>query len=126
MSCASTTPARTRDSRSSRWSASRARRSRSSSRGAVLYELLTGRPPRSPSTLAELGAPASIEPPDGVPPALARLVMRCLADDPAARPRPAADVAHELAALLPEGETLALPDHPSRRATEILEPAARQ
>ena len=94
--------------------------------GAVLYELLTGRPPRSPSTLAELGAPASIEPPDGVPPALARLVMRCLADDPAARPRSAAEVAHELAALLPEGETLALPDHPSRRATEILESAARQ
>jgi serine/threonine protein kinase len=63
--------------------------------GAVLYELLTGRPPRSPATLAELAAPARIPPPE---------------------------LAHELAALLPDGRTLALPDHPSQRATQILAP----
>ncbi|MEN3343029.1 MAG: hypothetical protein V7644_2433, partial [Actinomycetota bacterium] len=73
-------------------------------------------------TLAELAAPARIPPPEGVPPNLARLVMRCLAEEPAARPPSAAELAHELAALLPDGRTLALPDHPSQRATQILAP----
>jgi serine/threonine-protein kinase len=94
--------------------------------GAVLYELLTARPPRSPSTLVELAQPPEIEPPEGVPPALAALVMRCLAEDPAARPRSAAELARELAALLPEAQTLPLPDHPSQRATEIIAPVARR
>jgi len=94
--------------------------------GAVLHELLTGRPPRQPATLAELAEPASIAPPEGAPPALARLVMRCLADDPAARPASAAELAGELAAMLPEAQTLPLPEHPSLRATEIKPPAPRR
>ena len=94
--------------------------------GAVLYELLTGRPPRAPASFADLAEPMEIAPPDGAPPALARIVMRCLAADPAARPSSAAALAHELAATLPEAETLALPGHPSQRATEIKTPSARR
>ena len=94
--------------------------------GAVLYELLTGRPPRAPASFADLAEQMEIAPPDGAPPALARIVMRCLAADPAARPSSAAALAHELAATLPEAETLALPGHPSQRATEIKTPSARR
>ena len=93
--------------------------------GAVLYELLSGRPPRTPASLAELADATEILPPEGAPPKLARIVMRCLAADPAARPPSAAGVARELAAVLSEGETLALPDDPSQRATEIKAPTRR-
>src|SRR4051794_26889604 len=54
--------------------------------GAVLYELLTAHPPRPPASLADLGRPGPI----ARPPALADLVLACLASDP--RDRPAADV----------------------------------
>ncbi len=90
--------------------------------GAVLYELLTGRPPRTPATLAELALTETIPLPRDAPPALARIVMRCLAADPDDRPRSAAEVARELAATLPETQTLPLPEHPSLRATEIKAP----
>jgi serine/threonine protein kinase len=60
--------------------------------GAVLYELLTGRPPHSAATLTELLArkledpdpPATLRP--AVSPALDALVERCLALDPGMRP----------------------------------------
>jgi eukaryotic-like serine/threonine-protein kinase len=90
--------------------------------GAVLYELLTGRPPRSPATLAELSEDAAIPAPQHAPRELADIVMRCLAADPADRPASAADLAAELAATLPEPQTLPLPEHPSLRATEIMAP----
>src|SRR5207302_1519734 len=54
--------------------------------GAVLYELLSGQPPRSPATLGELARPGRIERLAGVPSALAAVVMRCLAADPRRRP----------------------------------------
>jgi serine/threonine protein kinase len=93
--------------------------------GAVLYEALTGRPPRSPSTLADLAKPAAIATPDIAPAPLAAVVMRCLETDPARRPASAAALAAELAATTPEAATLPLPDHPSRRATEITAPRPR-
>ena len=43
--------------------------------GAVLYELLTGRPPRNPATLAELSRTTAIPVPDDAPPELARIVF---------------------------------------------------
>ncbi len=57
--------------------------------GVVLYEMLAGSPPfRQGSALGTLEASLRIEPPDlaervpGVPPALARIVRRCLAKSP--------------------------------------------
>jgi len=87
--------------------------------GAVLYELLTGRPPRNVMSLAQLSATGAIPAPQDAPPELARIVLRCLAADPADRPASAAGLARELATTLPEPQTLPLPDHPSLRPTEI-------
>jgi serine/threonine protein kinase len=99
--------------------------------GAVLYELLTARPPRTVTSLGELGERSSFLVPDlrdlvpGIPRELARVVMSCLAYDPDERPPSAAAVARRLAAAAPETETLELPEDPSRRATEILAPSDR-
>jgi tetratricopeptide (TPR) repeat protein len=81
--------------------------------GAMLFELLTGRVPCEPAgpdepraVAADLLARRLREPcdersfPPRTPPRLARLVLRCLAPDPAARPADAAEVAAELAALV--------------------------
>ncbi|MDX6467752.1 MAG: eukaryotic-like serine/threonine-protein kinase [Gaiellaceae bacterium] len=93
--------------------------------GAVLYELLTGTPPRTPATLAELTKATVIPVPRDAPPELARVVMRCLAAEPNDRPASAAELAGELAATNPDAQTLPLPGHPSLRATEIIAPAPR-
>jgi serine/threonine protein kinase len=93
--------------------------------GAVLYELLTGRPPRNPTSIADLANADAIPVPQDAPPELAQIVMRCLAADPVDRPASAAGLARELAATLPEPQTLPLPDHPSLRATEIMVPEPR-
>ncbi|HVV86779.1 MAG TPA: serine/threonine-protein kinase [Kofleriaceae bacterium] len=61
--------------------------------GCVAYELLTGQPPFTGKPIqlatAHLGkqpaSPSSIDPSAGIMPALDRLVLRCLAKDPAAR-----------------------------------------
>lgn len=86
--------------------------------GAVLYELLTGRTPYTFETLAELAYRQSHEPiaPIGelardVPTAVEDVVMRCLARNPAYRPRSAAELARTLAAA-----------HPSVPRTAITEP----
>jgi serine/threonine protein kinase len=94
--------------------------------GAVLYELLTGEPPRSASTLADLGAEGGFDPPDvaanapAAPDDLVATVVACLAVRPEDRPRSAAALARRLAPVAAEAQTLPLPADPSQRATEIL------
>jgi serine/threonine-protein kinase len=93
--------------------------------GAVLYELLTGQPPRRLESLAELGArqdepitPVRELTPE-VPETLEDVVMRCLAKNPAYRPESAAALAHELAAASPEPPTQPLPRTTIARGTEV-------
>jgi serine/threonine-protein kinase len=83
--------------------------------GAVLYELLTGRPPYAFESLAELAERHAADPIEpiadvarDVPPALEDVVMRCLARNPAYRPRSAAELAGELRAALPAGDRTAV------------------
>jgi eukaryotic-like serine/threonine-protein kinase len=68
--------------------------------GAVLYELLAGRPPYQPASLADLADPPEIRPvgelaPD-VPRRVEDAVMRALARNPAYRPASADELAREL------------------------------
>jgi eukaryotic-like serine/threonine-protein kinase len=104
--------------------------------GAVLYELLTGQPPRRFESLAELGArqgepitPVRELAPEA-PETLEDVVMRCLAKSPDYRPESAAGLAHELAAASPEPPTQLLPRTTTTRSTEVMPadkvPAARR
>ncbi len=92
--------------------------------GAVLYELLTGKPPYEFESLADLAdkqrrhaiAPVRELAPD-VPRDLEDIVMRCLARNPAYRPASAAELERELgpANAEPPTERLTAPREPSRR-----------
>jgi serine/threonine-protein kinase len=93
--------------------------------GAVLYELLTGKPPYEFDSLADLAdkqrrhaiAPVRELAPD-VPRDLEDIVMRCLARNPAYRPASAAELERELgpaANAEPPTERLTAPREPSRR-----------
>src|SRR3954451_769667 len=83
--------------------------------GAVLYELLTGSRPRAVTSLAELGHPGPVVP----PPALADLVLACLAADP--RDRPAAElVARRLAGGAPEAATLRIARSRRSRSSAVI------
>jgi serine/threonine protein kinase len=77
--------------------------------GAVLYDLLTGRPPRAPGRLAEVSVDEPITAPRdlvrSIPPSLERTIMRCLARSPEARPGSAAALARELEATAPGSPT---------------------
>jgi serine/threonine protein kinase len=68
--------------------------------GAVLYELLTGRPPRQVESFADLDGWQPIAEPQllvpDAPAGLAAAIMRCLDPDPRARPASASELAHEL------------------------------
>jgi tRNA A-37 threonylcarbamoyl transferase component Bud32/tetratricopeptide (TPR) repeat protein len=78
--------------------------------GCMAYELITGRPPfadRSPQRMmaahmAEAPRPIAELRPD-VPEPLARMVMRCLEKDPAARPQSAAELVTALDATTASG-----------------------
>lgn len=83
--------------------------------GVMLYELLSGEPPYPQTSMSELEAAVRAgqarplaERDLDAPPALARIVTRCLAVDPVARPSSAAEIAHELEAALVEAR--AVPD----------------
>jgi len=73
--------------------------------GALLFEMLTGRPPYPETTWDEIEAAHRTDPPPlpvgvpGLPPAVAKVCQRCLSAVPAARPS-AADVAEDLADAL--------------------------
>ena len=71
--------------------------------GAVLYELLAGRPPRVVATIADLNDGGAVthvgELAPAAPAALAGAIMRCLDPDSAARPASAAELAFELERL---------------------------
>jgi serine/threonine-protein kinase len=80
--------------------------------GAVLYELATARPPRRVATISDLAAPDPVRPPSEhveLPVELEDTIMRCLAQNPAARFATADELAREL-----DGPTL------STRPTEVL------
>jgi eukaryotic-like serine/threonine-protein kinase len=89
--------------------------------GAVLYELLAGRPPYEFASLSELASkqgageivpPRDLEP--AIPERLEAVLMRCLAREPRFRPDSAAELAAELRAALddrraPTAATIPLP-----------------
>ena len=98
--------------------------------GAVLYEMLTGRPPRDVETLTQLIRCPADEPVTAVrelvpavPPALESVVMWCLAGVPRYRPASANEVAQ---ALEPGSEvgTIRLPPRRTRARWRGLVPAA--
>jgi eukaryotic-like serine/threonine-protein kinase len=70
--------------------------------GALLYEMLTGRPPHPDASPAALLRELSDGPPsmDGIDPTLATVVAACLQPNPEDRPRHAGDVATALRAWL--------------------------
>jgi serine/threonine-protein kinase len=79
--------------------------------GVILYELLSGKKPFNGATLVDLGAKIiSSEPaplPATIPPAVARMIERCLRKEPAARPQHAYDLAAGLAPFAtPEARAL--------------------
>jgi serine/threonine protein kinase len=94
--------------------------------GAVLYELLTGKPARTAGSLAELGSEDGFHPPDlaarvpTAPPELVAAVTACLSVRPEDRPPSAAALARQLVPAASEAETLSLPPDATTRATEIL------
>ena len=90
--------------------------------GAVLYELLTGRPPYEFDSLADLAAKqtaGAITPVSELAPEVPRrvedAVMRSLARNPDYRPSSAAELARELAPEGDEPPTVALPAPKVRR-----------
>jgi tetratricopeptide (TPR) repeat protein len=84
--------------------------------GCMAYELLAGRPPFQGTSPAKLlGAHLGETPRDvrelraDAPPALADLVMRCLAKDPDARPSQASDLVRVLDTVTSSGSATAAP-----------------
>ncbi|HVT40763.1 MAG TPA: protein kinase [Gemmatimonadaceae bacterium] len=84
--------------------------------GCMAYELLTGQPPFTEKTPRKLLAAHMGEKPRDVtelrpdtPPALAALVMRCLAKEADERPQQASDLVHVLETVTSSGANVAMP-----------------
>ncbi|HET9325064.1 MAG TPA: serine/threonine-protein kinase [Gaiellaceae bacterium] len=91
--------------------------------GAVLYELLAGRPPYTFDSLDELSVKQRQGPPPSLPaasPELEGVVRRCLAADPAQRPPSAAALARELSESSAESATDQLPAPRATTATRVV------
>lgn len=71
--------------------------------GCVMYEMTTGAPPFVSGDVLHQHLQRIPEPPSGVAPALATLILRCLAKDPAARPQSVPHMLAQLEACCPEG-----------------------
>jgi serine/threonine protein kinase len=74
--------------------------------GVMLYQLYSGRLPFSGETFAEILAKQIIDTPEPpskhaqIPAELDKLIMKCLAKDPAARPQSAKELGHSLSSIL--------------------------
>jgi eukaryotic-like serine/threonine-protein kinase len=93
--------------------------------GAVTYELLSGHPPYTFDSIADLTVKQREGPPPPIPGVSAELqevVVRCLAADPEARPRSAAALAHELAQASPDTPTEAFQASETTAATQVMTP----
>jgi serine/threonine-protein kinase len=91
--------------------------------GAVTYELLSGRPPYTFESLADLTVKQREGPPppiQGVEAELEQIVLRCLAADPESRPESAAALAHELAQVSSEPATQAFAASETTAATQVM------
>jgi serine/threonine-protein kinase len=81
--------------------------------GAVLYEMVTGRPPFAGNDASLIAAIMNVDPPPlsaaraGISPTLDRIAKRCLAKDPDARWQSAGDLAAELQWVLEQPEAVA-------------------
>lgn len=100
------------------------------STGALAYEMLTGRPPFTGTTAAQILAAQVTKTPEPVaqhrsmvPAVVAAVVMRCLEKHPADRWQTADELLHQLEALAtPSGGTMPEAAAPARRASRLRVP----
>ena len=90
--------------------------------GVVMYQLITGRPPFSGESYAELVLKVNTDPPGPImvplPPGLGEVIMRCLEKNPARRPQNVGELARSLAPFSTDPITAAAS---SARSTRILQ-----
>jgi serine/threonine protein kinase len=99
--------------------------------GAVLYELIAGRPPYRAMAVGDLldaqtnGVPESLrEHTPDLPEAVERALLRCLVVEPERRPRSAAALARELEPAAPDSPRRERPRESGVRAADVLPPEA--